>query len=113
VETEVIEVETERLDSHLPEGWLPDFVKIDVEGAEGLAIAGAIDTLRSARPTMVIEHGWGGGKDFGWSDEELFNVICQDIGLRLFSMDGDGPLDLPWFLDLLHTGTHWNWVAHD
>ena len=59
VETEVIEVETERLDSHLPEGWLPNFVKIDVEGAEGLVIAGALDTLRAARPTMVIEHGVG------------------------------------------------------
>jgi FkbM family methyltransferase len=112
VRTEQITVETERLDDHLPDGWLPDFVKIDVEGAEGLVLAGGIDTLRKARPVVAVEHGWGGGKPFGWSDEQFYEVICNDIGLRLFDMDGGGPFDLTQFLDQLHTGEHWNWIAH-
>jgi FkbM family methyltransferase len=113
VRSESIMVHTERLDDHLPTGWLPDFVKIDVEGAEGLVIAGAIDTLRRARPIMAIEHGWGGSDQFGASDEDFHQVICKDIGLRLFDMDGDGPLDLAHFEDKLATGNHWNWIAHD
>ncbi len=113
VHSESIVVPTERLDDHLPDGWLPDFVKIDVEGAEGLVIAGAIETLRRAKPIMTIEHGWGGAKQFGWSDEDFHRAICHDIGLRLFDMDGNGPLDLSLFREKLHTGEHWNWIAHD
>jgi len=113
VSTETITVTTERLDDHLPDGWLPDFVKIDVEGAEGLVIAGGIDTLRRSRPIMAIEHGGRGSEAFGSSDEEFFTVICKDIGLRLFDMDGHGPFDCPEFLDMLYSGKHWNWIAHD
>ena len=113
VETEQLTVATQRLDGHLPDGWLPDFVKIDVEGAEGLVIPGGIDTLRRSRPVIAVEHGWGGGEQFGWSDEEFYDVIRNDIGLRIFDMDGGGPLDQAQFIDLLHTGEHWNWVAHD
>ncbi|MGA2837608.1 MAG: FkbM family methyltransferase [Acidimicrobiales bacterium] len=113
VPTETISVKTERLDDHLPEGWLPDFVKIDVEGAEGLVIVGGIDTLRRSRPMMAIEHGWDGSEGFGCSDEEFFNLVSKDIGLRLFDMDGHGPFDRIRFLDTLHSGRHWNWIAHD
>ncbi len=65
VRTEQLTVVTERLDDHLPGGWLPDFVKIDVEGAEGLVIAGGIDTFRKSRPVTAVEHGCGGGDQFG------------------------------------------------
>lgn len=33
----------------------PDAIKIDVEGAELLVLRGAADTLRSVRPTLVVE----------------------------------------------------------
>ncbi len=32
-DVEVLEVRTERLDDHLPEGYVPALIKIDVEGA--------------------------------------------------------------------------------
>jgi len=104
--TEVIEVSTERLDGHVPDGWLPDFVKIDVEGAELLVLEGAVGTLRRARPIVAFEHGLGAG-----TSEEVYKVLCQDVGLRLFDMDGNGPFDLPRFLDAL--SSRWNWVAHE
>lgn len=110
---ETIEVVIERLDGHLPEGWLPDFVKIDVEGAQGLVIAGAIDTFRRARPVMSIEHGWNSGEPFGFSDDDFYDVICQEIGLRLFDMDGGGPFERAQFMDALHSVDRWNWIAHD
>lgn len=111
VETETIPITTERLDDHLPEGWLPDFVKIDVEGATGLVLQGAVETLRRAKPTMTFEHGREAAALYGVSDEEVYQLLCREIGLRLFDMDGNGPLSLAEFQDGLQT--RWNWVAHD
>lgn len=111
--TETITVETECLDNHLPDGWLPSFVKIDVEGAEALVVRGGLHTLRSAKPVMAFEHGRGGAEKYGVSDEDMFRLICDDIGLRLFDMDGNGPLELAQFQDELATGERWNWIAHE
>jgi FkbM family methyltransferase len=42
----------------------PDFVKIDVEGAEGSVVSGMMQTLRSARPGLLIElHGRDAGME--------------------------------------------------
>lgn len=113
MKTQTITVETECLDNHLPEGWLPDFVKIDVEGAEALVIRGAMRALRSAMPLMAFEHGAGGGEKFGVADDDVYHLVCDDIGLRLFDMDGNGPLGLAQFNEELATGKHWNWIAHE
>jgi FkbM family methyltransferase len=103
--TETLSVDTVRLDDDLPEGWLPDFVKIDVEGAELLALRGAIDTLRKAKPVIALEHEWHAD-----TSAEIYELICQDVGLRLFDMDGHGPLDQSVFAESV--GTRWNWIAH-
>jgi FkbM family methyltransferase len=110
VPTESVMVTTERLDDHLPDGWLPDFVKIDVEGAERLVFEGAMRVFRLAQPTIAFEHGWTGDEDIDRS-EPIYSLICEDLGLRLFDMDGNGPLGLSQFLDGLRT--RWNWVAHE
>jgi FkbM family methyltransferase len=104
--TETIIVRTERLDDHLPEGWLPQFVKIDVEGAERLVIKGASETFRRAKPVIAFEHQW----DPEGSDE-MYDLICTHLGLRLFDMDGHGPLSRSEFFDGLRS--RWNWIAHE
>lgn len=109
VPTESISVSTERLDDHAPDGWLPDFVKIDVEGAERLVIEGAIRIFRLAKPTIAFEHGWHGDEDRARS-EPIYRIIHEDLALRLFDMYGNGPLELSDFFEGLKT--RWNWVAH-
>jgi FkbM family methyltransferase len=109
VRTESIVVQTERLDDSLPDGWLPDFVKIDVEGAEQLAFEGALKTLHAAQPVIAFEHGWHGGQDYDRS-EPIYRLITDDLGMRLFDMDGHGPLSLQGFYDGL--ASRWNWIAH-
>jgi len=57
-----IKVTVRRLDDLLIDGVIqpPDFVKIDVEGAEVEVIEGAQETLIRHRPTLIIElHGTG------------------------------------------------------
>jgi len=47
-------VETVRLDSHLPQ-VVPRLIKLDIEGAEPLAIRGMSETLRLHRPAVIVE----------------------------------------------------------
>lgn len=112
VKTEAITVEVECLDNHLPTGWLPDFIKIDIEGAELLAFQGAIRTLRSAKPLIVFEHGPNASQGYGVDCDDIHSLLCHDVGLRIFDMDGHGPLDALQFRDAIASG-RWNWVAHE
>lgn len=49
-------VETVSLDDYLPiNGFLPGFMKIDVEGAEEMVLLGASRTISEARPVVVAE----------------------------------------------------------
>jgi FkbM family methyltransferase len=55
-----IRVEGESLDALIATFSLrkPDFIKLDVEGAEASAVAGMMDTLEKSRPNLMIElHG--------------------------------------------------------
>ncbi len=54
---EKITVRTERLDAVIPQDIKIDYIKIDVEGAEGPVIAGGLETIRRSRPYVVLEHG--------------------------------------------------------
>ncbi len=104
--TDTIVVRTERLDDHLPEGWLPQIVKVDVEGAERLVFRGAMDTFRRAKPVIAFEHLFDPE-----GSEEVYSLLCEDVGLRIFDMEGYGPFSRSEFFDGL--ATRWNWVAHE
>ena len=56
--SEPIDIRTERLDDHRPEGWLPDFVKIDVEGAESLVLGRCARRRLEKRGVVAVEHVW-------------------------------------------------------
>ena len=53
---EIIEVETITLDSFCEKASLtPNFIKLDIEGAELLAIRGAVNLIQKHRPGIMIE----------------------------------------------------------
>jgi FkbM family methyltransferase len=77
---QVLEVQAVSLDGWFSPGARLDFVKIDVEGAEGLVLAGMRRVLREARPVLAVEfhddEAWG-------SRQELL-----DAGYALSRTDG-------------------------
>lgn len=50
-----IPINLRSLDSDIPEGMPVDLVKIDVEGAEDLVLAGMTRILRECRPALLVE----------------------------------------------------------
>jgi hypothetical protein len=67
---------------------VPDFVKIDTEGAEVAILRGAVDLLRTARPTLVFE-AWHCVEDRG----ELWAMLDKH-GYAIAAVDGAPPRPL-------------------
>jgi FkbM family methyltransferase len=108
---ERIHVHVERLDETLPTGFVPAFIKIDVEGAEGKVMSGAIGVLERHRPMVVFEHGKGASPVYGTGPSEIYTMLVERAGMRIFDMDGGGPYSRDQLEETFHTGTHWNFFA--
>lgn len=75
-----IEVETIALDDFAKTHPAPNLVKIDVEGAEALALQGMQSLLRSAKPVLFIElHGYEAGRAC-WH-------LLEQAGYEMYWMD--------------------------
>ena len=85
---EPFEVEMVTLDETLTDP--PALIKIDVEGAEGLVLEGARETLRRHRPVVWFEHGAEASRGMGKDPEEIYDLLA-DCGMRIFDVDGGGP----------------------
>lgn len=109
-ELEPFTVALETLDSSLPDGLAPAFVKIDVEGAEEQVLLGALETLRAHQPIVVLEHG-AGAAYFGTTSERIHELLGDGAGLRVFDILGNGPLDGPAFAAEVAGGEVWTFVA--
>lgn len=108
---EPLTVATEDLDSSLPDGYAPDLIKIDVEGAEALVIQGGLRTITRHKPLIVFEYSIG-ARSYGTTSESLYSLLCNDAGLRIFDLDGDGPYSLQEFETAHDEQTHLNFLAH-
>lgn len=75
-----IEVETIALDDFATTHPAPDLIKIDIEGAEVLALQGMQTLLRSAKPVLFIElHGYEAGRAC-WQ-------LLEQAGYEMYWMD--------------------------
>src|SRR5207249_1370277 len=87
---EKLTVRTETLDRNLPAGYVPAFIKIDVEGAERQVIEGGIETISKYKPIVVFEHGKG-ASHYGTQPHHIYDLLHKEAGLDIFDLDGNGP----------------------
>lgn len=109
--TERVRVRTERIDSALPEDYVPRLIKIDVEGAELQVLRGAVETLRRHRPIVWFEHGLGASDRYGTRPADVHGLLVGELGMRIFDADGGGPYSETEFEEVF-TEPMWNFVAH-
>ncbi len=109
---EKLTVRTEKLDDSLPEGYIPTLIKIDVEGAEGLVLEGALKTITQHKPIIVFEHGKAAAEHYDTGPRRIYELLHNEVGLRIFDMDGNGPYSLAEFEDTCARDERWDYVAH-
>jgi FkbM family methyltransferase len=110
-EPEEMAVETARLDDVLPAGYVPALLKIDVEGAEGHVLTGALQTIERHRPAIWFEHMPESAATFGTTSAGV-HAMLTGAGLRVFDAEGGGPHSRGAFEDSLARGVH-NFLARE
>lgn len=107
-----IKVRVERLDNLVPENIKINLIKIDVEGAEGAVILGALETIKRNMPLIVIEHGGASSQAFGFSSSQIYDLLVDQCGFELFLLTnwlhGRSPLTKKAFLE----SGEWYFLAH-
>jgi len=79
-------VRTGLLDEIIPENTPIHFMKVDVEGAELLVFKGAEKTIGKNRPVIIFEHGLGAADYYGTGPDDIFDLLTNKCGLRLYLM---------------------------
>jgi FkbM family methyltransferase len=101
VKAHATQVEVVRLDTFVEKsGWKPDFVKIDVEGAEIDVLRGMPTLLREDRPALMVEV---------TREARAVYELLSSAGYRLFDEDLRAPEDperIYWNVFALHPGRH-------
>jgi hypothetical protein len=110
--TESLDVEVTTLDEELPAGYMPNVIKLDVEGAEGLVLAGALKTIVASRPIVIFEHGRSAAAVYDTTAADVYRILVSEADLRIFDLDGNGPYSLAAFTKATADDMRWNYVAH-
>ena len=77
-------VESETVDHFvLAKQYVPQFIKIDVEGAEELVFQGAQATLAQFHPAIICESSFGGGVNA----DQTYPRMLESLGYDLFVVD--------------------------
>jgi len=116
-EIQEIVVKTNLLDNLIPKHIAIQFIKVDVEGAELQVFKGAIETIRRSRPVIVFEHGLGAADCYGTKPENIYDLLADQCGLRLFLMSdwlksgGSAALSRDAFCEQFSSGRNFYFMA--
>lgn len=89
-----IEVEGTRVSAELAErGLIPDLIRLDVEGAEPMALEGMWDHLENIPHIVVIfeYNPWCIRQGKGWTPEDFINKLSR-LGMNFWLIRGEGVL---------------------
>lgn len=88
------EIALNRLDDLMEQDKLPapDFMKIDVEGAELFVLKGAENTLRKYKPALLLEFNKETSEAAGYTQEDLLNFL-QPLGYEFYDVLQRGRLE--------------------
>ena len=76
------------VDTFLPPDQAVDFVKMDVQGSEGLALRGMRETLRRSPDAQILMEFWPEGLTRAGTDPaELLTTLRDDLGFGLWEVD--------------------------
>lgn len=97
---EPVDVEVVSLDDALADARV-DFLRIDVEDSELRVLQGATGLLHRWAPTVVFEHSRdmyeGAVEELGTREAArnrgIFDLLVEQLGYRIFDLDGAGPFD--------------------
>jgi hypothetical protein len=104
-------VRVETLDESLPAGYVPHLVKVDVEGAEQLVLAGARRTLAAHRPVILFEHQRSTARYYGGGPDQIFALLVDELAMRIFDLDGTGPYSPADLRRAYESGRRFNFFA--
>lgn len=86
MEIEQISVSTDLLDQQIPSEYTPDFIKVDVEGAELKVFNGGKDVISRSCPAVLFEHALVHNKNYQITPGLVFEFF-KDCEMDIFSMD--------------------------
>jgi FkbM family methyltransferase len=104
---EEIVVPLRRLDDVVD--FAPRLIKIDVEGAELQVLRGATRLLAEG-PVVAFEHSNRLAPGLGTRPEQLHRLLA-DAEMRIFDLDGNGPLGEEEFVAVFERHSHFNFLA--
>lgn len=94
-----LDVETTTIDGVLQQATACRLIKLDVEGAEFLALSGALATLENHAPLLILENDLKKtALRYGYTKEQFFSLF-QKTGYRLFSITGAEVSEAVWESD--------------
>lgn len=87
-----------------------DFIKIDIEGAEGLAFEGAVETILKNKPLMMVEFNVDFLKKVSDISPAILHARIIDWGYEPFGIGYDGGLIAPPAVESMVSGSVHNLV---
>lgn len=105
-----IAVSVRRLDDLVPSSMAVEFIKMDVEGGELDVLEGSIDVLKRDMPIVAFECGAASFLGYHNSPERIWNIF-NNLGYRVYSINGDLMIDSNVFVTASHAQNYWDYIA--